>query len=121
MAELVSVTLNGTTPSAEIDLRLKTITRIYVPSGWDTADLNFLEAYETGGTFSELFDENGDEVAIAAAASRMITVDPRRFQSSRWLKVVSSNSQQADRVLRVQVTRLSDLVYTGGGLAGVAL
>jgi hypothetical protein len=121
MAEAPTITLTGTTPSAELSLVGKTITRIYMPGTWDASNIQFLEAYESGGTFRPLYDDAGDRVTIAAGADRMIAVDPRRFQAARYVKLVATNSQGGARTLRVQLTRLTDLVYTQGGNAGVAL
>lgn len=60
--------------SNEIDGKGYRLAKIFMPSGWDTADLTFTEAASSGGTFQDLYSE-GIEVTEIVAAERTITVD----------------------------------------------
>ena len=61
--------------SAEVDLEGFTLAAILMPSAWDAAGLTFQAADVTGGTFRDVYDDAGNEVAVSAAASRAIGID----------------------------------------------
>lgn len=80
---------------------------IVMPSGWTTANLTF-QGSADNATYNDIYDENGSEVVIVAAASRFITIPPRFLIAPRYLKVRSGTTgtpvaQGAERSLALIV------------------
>ena len=81
---------------------------IVMPAAWTAADLTFQVSLE-GSTFVPLYDANGVEVSVKAAASRQIQVQPADFAGVRYLKLQSgltgaTVNQAADRAVTL-ITR----------------
>jgi hypothetical protein len=53
--------------------------QILMPAAWTTASLIFLVSNDGGNTFTELFDGNGNEYVVNAAAGELILLDPAVF------------------------------------------
>lgn len=64
---------------------------IQMPAVWTTANLTF-QGSSDNVTFGDVYDENGSEVVITAAASRFITLPPRLMVGPRYLKVRSGTA-----------------------------
>jgi hypothetical protein len=101
------VIANGATGlSGEVDLQGYKLAAIQMPAAWQAANLTFLGATESGGTFQSVYDDSGTEVTVAAAASRCIVIDAAAmsFAALRFLKFRSGTAatpvnQTADRTL----------------------
>jgi hypothetical protein len=65
-----------------------------MPSTWTAADLTF-QASPAGSSYADLYDENGTEVTVDAAASRHIALPPADWCSAPFLKVRSGTSGTA--------------------------
>jgi len=81
-----------------------------MPAAWTTANLTLLVSLD-GTTYNPLYDKDGVEVTIAAAASRYIQLFPGDFEGFLYLKLRSGTSgtpvtQAAERVLSVMVEEL---------------
>lgn len=113
MAQMVPLTLLGTTPCAPIKLIDSTILRIWMPAVWDTANLAVEECPNDVGDFQPTYDDEGQQYLITAAASRMIRVRETNFQHARWVRFYSTNAQLATRTLNVQVVLIRELVWAG--------
>ena len=61
---------------------------IQMPAAWTTADITFQASYD-GTTYYDLYDQDGNEITISAAASRFIILNPDNFWGFHWLKVRS--------------------------------
>jgi hypothetical protein len=53
--------------------------QILMPAAWTTASLIFLVSNDGGNTFTELYDGNGNEYVVNAAAGELILLDPAVF------------------------------------------
>jgi sugar lactone lactonase YvrE len=112
------ITLNGTTPSAAIDLRGQTIMRIELPATWTTSDIGLLESFTADGTFKLVYDDEGNAVTFAGSTgNRVIRCDERIMQHARFAKLYSIVSQGAARAVVVQVVSLKEVI-NGTGLVG---
>ncbi len=99
---------SGQSLSASIDIKDQPIVAIEMPASWTTANLTF-QGSNDGTTFKDVYNLDGDEYKITAAASRYIVLSPFEFQWARYIKVRSGTtgtpvSQGADRTL-VLITR----------------
>lgn len=85
------------------DIKGMRLFAIVMPSSWTTANLTF-QASHDGSTYNNVYDQNGTELVVTAAASRFIYLDPTIFPAIQWLKVRSGTSsspvnQGGNRVL----------------------
>lgn len=79
---------------------------VIMPNAWTTANLTF-QGSDNNSTFSDIYDDNGTELTITAAASRAIGFRGEQQQvlsTFRFLKVRSGTSgtpvsQGAERIL----------------------
>lgn len=76
---------------------------IQMPDAWTTANLTFFVSVD-GVNYKELYDGQGNEYIVTAAAGRYILLDPSVFSAIRFLKIQSGVTgsvvnQGADRVL----------------------
>lgn len=85
---------NGASLSASIDLESQSLVGIHMPATWTAANLTF-QVSEDGTTFDNLYDVNGVEKTINAAASRYIYVSPAEWVGVRFIKVRSGTSAAA--------------------------
>lgn len=107
-AQVVTTTAtiaNGASLSGAIDLSTGKLARIAMPASWTAANLTFQASYD-GATYNDLYDQNGTEYTVTAAASRSILVPFADFIGIRYLKIRSGTSgaavnQGADRTLNL--------------------
>lgn len=111
MAAKVTRTLSGTSPTDEIELRDQTILRIQVGASWDSAALYAEEKLSDDGAWAPLYDDEGNRISIAVAASRVVRLDERIFQHARAVRFLSSNSQGGTRTLTIQTERITALIH----------
>ena len=98
---------SGQSLSGSLDTEGYPIKGIIMPASWDTANLTF-QASVDGTNWFNLYDDNGNEVVIQAAANRAIAIDSYAGSLApfRYLKIQSGTSatpvnQTANRVLTV--------------------
>ncbi|MCP5362084.1 MAG: hypothetical protein H6908_05580 [Hyphomicrobiales bacterium] len=90
---------SGQTTSDAVDLRGTTLIAIQMPGSWTSADISF-QASIDGSTFYDVYDSQGVAVTYAAGASQLISVhNVAAMAGLRYLKLVSSAAQGADRSL----------------------
>lgn len=101
-----AVIANGASQSGEVDLGGLSVQAIVMPAAWTAANLTFLAADATGGTFNPVHDDGGTEVTVTAAAARCIGMDAaaRELDGLRYIKVRSGTTatpvnQAAERTL----------------------
>lgn len=111
MAAKTTLTLTGTGYTDAIELKDQTILRIQCGAGWDTADLYAEERLSDDGSWGPLYDDEGNRITIAIAASRTVRLDERIFQHARAVRFQSSNSQGATRTLTIQTERITALIH----------
>jgi hypothetical protein len=78
---------------------------IGMPAAWTAANLTFQVSHD-GATWKNLYDDEGNEVTVTAAASRMIRLYPEEWSAFKYLKIRSGTSgspvtQAADRTIGI--------------------
>jgi hypothetical protein len=83
---------------------------LVMPAAWTTANLTFQAAATLDGTYQNLHNDEGTEVSVTAAASRVIAIDkavaslaPLRFLKIRSGTGATPVNQAADRTLTLLV------------------
>ena len=107
---------SGQSLSEPIDLEGYMLATIHLPSAWTTAgSLTVQVAHTDGGTYQDLYDDTGVEVAITGPASPAgksiaITTNAVALASAQFIKLRSGTSgtpvaQGADRTIYLSVKR----------------
>lgn len=103
--KVISFTIaNGESLSESIDITgIKKPRRVIMPSAWTAANLTFQGSYDDS-TFNDVYDYNGTELNVTAAASRTIELPFTTLDGIRYLKVRSGTAgvavnQGAERTL----------------------
>lgn len=105
--ELKVVIANGESLSGAIGLGNQSPVLLIMPAAWTTADVT-LQGSQDGSTYNDIYDRNGNEYTITAAAARLILLDVADIPSVRWLKLRSGTTgtavnQGAERTLTLVV------------------
>lgn len=92
--------------SGGIDIGAGTVFGIEIPTGFEATVITFQAARSISGTYSNVFDDVGNEVQVAVAAETMVSVDiaalklaPYRFIKIRAGTSASPTTCLAERVL----------------------
>lgn len=104
--------LSGQSLSAEVDLVRfidvggPRMCAISMPAAWTAASLTFQVSYDNGVTYQNVYDSNGNEYTVSAAAGSYILLDPATFITLGKFKIRSGTAgspvnQAADRTLNV--------------------
>jgi hypothetical protein len=101
---------NGASLSSAVNIGSKTVLGVVMPAAWTTANLTFQVSYD-GTNYANLYDKDGTEYTVTAAASRHIYVEPAQWVGVKYIKVRSGTSgtpvnQGADRSVVLVVRRL---------------
>lgn len=106
----VDVTIaSGASLSGAVDLEGFAVVAIEMPAAWTAAGITFQAASLSGGTYLDVYDDAGAEVAISAGASRVIAVtgaDADALAPLQFIKIRSGTggvpvAQAAERKLRL--------------------
>ncbi len=79
----------GASLSGAVYLGHGVLVGIQMPTAWDAATLSF-QASVDGVIFQDVYDFQGAEVVVQAAASRFVTID--EFQGAPWIKIRSGTT-----------------------------
>lgn len=98
---------NGASLSGAVDLGSTRLIGIVMPAAWTAANLTFQAAVD-GVTYSNLYDDLGNEYTVTASTSRHILIAPDDYIGIQFLKVRSGTSgaavvQAAARVITLVV------------------
>lgn len=96
---------SGTALSAQLDLVGEAVASIIFPAAWTAADMTVLVSAD-GITFVSLYNMDGTEFTIKAAASKALIITPGMLGSFRYIQFRSGTlavavNQGADRVLTI--------------------
>jgi len=83
---------SGEALSSEVDLGDWDLEAILTPAAWTTAALTFLGTTTSGGTDVSLFEDAGNEISVACAVDRYISItgtDKTAIRAIRWLTIRS--------------------------------
>jgi hypothetical protein len=102
------ISASGSVSSA-VGVGRRIVTGLQMPTSWTAADLTFQGAEKPDGTFQSIYDSDGTEVTVSAAASRAISLTPAEMDAlSAWasIKIRSGTSgspvaQAAERTIYV--------------------
>lgn len=108
LSRLTATIANGQAITASIYLRDQPLVAIQMPASWTAANLTF-QGSNDNTNFFDVYNLDGDEYTVTAAASRYIVLSPFEFQWARYIKIRSGTTgtpvnQSADRTI-VLVTR----------------
>ncbi len=97
----------NTSLSSAVKVHGGLVSIVEMPSAWDAANLTFQTSGD-GSTFMNLYDENGTEVTVTAAASRRIRLEPSQWAAISEIKVRSGTAavavnQTAERTLYLEI------------------
>lgn len=101
--DLVATIASSGTESTAVDLRGNTLCGIEFPSAFTGTEITFLVSDSIDGTFVELQDQFGNDITVAAAASKNREVDALSLLRARFVKIVSNASEAAERALKLFV------------------
>lgn len=94
----------GTT-SAEVDLDSFDLVGVIVPAVWTAADLTF-QVKAGDEAFADLYSSAGVAITASVAAEKYHALDPVLFAGADEVRVVSSETQAADRVIKLVLRAL---------------
>jgi|TARA_Y100000034_G_scaffold135640_1_gene208405 hypothetical protein len=97
--------------SDEVDLSGIEVEAIMFPAGWTAADLTFLSSNVTGGTFYDVYDSGGTELALTVAASRMIGLTAAHKAVLKALRFVKFRSGDTGTPVAQVAERTLTLVF----------
>lgn len=66
-----------------------------MPAAWDTADITFQAASDDEASVADVYENDGTELTIKAAASQFISLDPTKLLGARYIKIRSGISASA--------------------------
>jgi hypothetical protein len=104
----VATILSGAALSQGILIGDKVLCGILAPAAWTAATLTFQVSFDDGVTWSDYYDDGGNEqtlvLAAMAASGKYIALDASQFAGVTWIKVRSGATgapvnQGADRLL----------------------
>lgn len=93
-SELTVAIANGESLSGAIHVGNRAPVLLIMPAAWTTADVT-LQGSQDGSTYNDVYDRNGNEYTITAAAARLILLDVPDIPSVRWLKLRSGTTGTA--------------------------
>ncbi len=85
---------------------------IVMPVAWTTANLTFQMSPDSGATWVDMFDQNGNEILAVGETEAYIGMNtPPHFAPLQFLRIRSGSSsvpvtQDADRVLKLLLRRV---------------
>lgn len=82
---------SGQSLSSAVNLSGRVIVGIIMPGTWTAANLT-LQGSMDNSTFYDVYDIDGTELTITAAASRYIVLDPVNYPSLKYLKLRSGTT-----------------------------
>lgn len=86
---------NGASLSAAVNIAHMDLFAIEMPAAWTAASLTFQGSYD-GTTYSDLYDDAGNEVTFTVDASRYVLIrTPAQFFGLKKLKVRSGTTGSA--------------------------
>lgn len=99
--------LSGASLSGAIALGVQVLVGIQMPAAWTAASLTFQVSIDNGVTWTNLFDDGGNEVTLAptSPAGKYLATDPSAFAGITFLKIRSGTNGSP-------VTQLGDRAFT---------
>jgi hypothetical protein len=98
----------GASQSNETDLDHYVVCGIQMPATWTAANLTFRSRCAPQLVVMDVYNSDGTEMTVTAAASRFIVVDPADFAGLRFLTIRSGTTatpvtQEGERQIRLMV------------------
>lgn len=91
LSRLTATIANGASLSASVYLTDQPIVAIQMPTTWTTGNLTF-QGSNDGTNFFDVYNMDGDEYTVVAAANRYIVLSPFEFQWARYVKIRSGTT-----------------------------
>lgn len=102
----MTVTLNGTTASTSAEVGNGRLVGVIVPGTWTASTLTF-EVSVDGASWGTLDNMSGIVTTPTLAANDRVSLDPTDFYPWPWVRVKSTTSQDAERVVTLVVVPIS--------------
>lgn len=110
----IDVSADASLSGAVEDLKGYRIAAIEMPSSFDGTSLTFQAIAEEGGTYQDVHDSDGNELAVTVAAGRFVTLgeqDVDELRGAYGIKVRSGTSgtpttESADRNIKLVLVGL---------------
>lgn len=103
--ELSSVTISsGGANSDALNLGGRVPTGLYMPATWTAADITF-ELSGGAVTWFPVYLADGTQYTATVAASRFVSLTPEYFMGGKFIRLVSSVNQGADRTISLALSR----------------
>lgn len=100
LSEIIPATIaSGDTASDGVHLLGRIVCGIYMPASWTAATVSF-EASFDNETYHAVQSPT-DAYSVSAAAGQYIALQPEYFFGVKFLKIVSSAAQGADRIINI--------------------
>ena len=99
MCPLPAVIANGGTVSAEVDLIGTSVCGMVLPAAFSGTSVTFQTAIALGGTYQPLYDSTNTQVSIPVTQARNYSLNPATFAAWRYIRVVSSTAEGAERTV----------------------
>jgi len=101
---LTATIADAATESGAVDLSGTTLVGVAFPAEFDGTAVTVKAASTSGGTYVNVYDNNGLQLSLTAAASRVITIDPVKTAGLQYIKLVAGTAQTGATVLTL-ITR----------------
>ena len=97
---LTATILSGQTESDVIDSRGASLIGIIIPAAFTGTSLTFeVGSGPDGSTLADYYNAAGTQISVAVAPSRYVGMAAIDFAPTRFLKIISDQSEGADRAV----------------------
>ena len=103
----IDISADDDLTSAAIDFRDYRMLQVQIPSTWTAANLTFTTSATIDGTYTDLYDSDGNQVVVTAAASQTVGVtgsEADALAAAFYVKIATTAGQAADRSLVCTMT-----------------
>jgi hypothetical protein len=97
---------NGGTTSEAFDVGAGVVSGLLLPSALTSSAITFTASDRQDGTFSPVYDSDGNQVSFSVAASRAVGAAGSEIDALApfgWLKLVTGSAEGGDREIKVIV------------------
>ena len=103
---LTTTISSGQSQSGEIDVRGQALFGVRTPSGFAGSAITF-QMHDGDGNWFDIYEKDGTQFELTAAASRHIIVPCADFPGAVKLRLITDVSPGSDEVLKVYTRKLS--------------
>ena len=90
---LTATITDNATESNIVNLSGTTLTALEISAEFDGAAIGLQASSTVDGDFVAVHEQGGAALAISAAASRLVTLEPAKFAGLQYIKLISDTAQ----------------------------